>query len=200
MSMRLTTLFAAALILGVSAGAFAQPLVPQPGPEHEVLKRDVGAWDVTMEITPGPGMPPFSMTGVETNTLLGGRWLLTEYKSEMMGQVFEGHGIVGYDPTKKAYVSVWADTMSTSLSTGGEHPGCRDEHPDGVVRDAGSGGREDQGEDRRHVARSRRASRQDVPAGGGPAALHDHDLQEAQVGGARGALRPETACGSPCPS
>lgn len=118
MSMRLTTPFAAALILGVSAGAFAQPPMPQPGPEHEVLKRDVGAWDVTMEITPGPGMPPFSMTGVETNTLVGGRWLLTEYKAEMMGQVFEGHGIVGYDPAKKAYVSVWADTMSTSLSQG----------------------------------------------------------------------------------
>jgi hypothetical protein len=116
--MRLTTSFAAALLLGAAASALAQPPIPQPGPEHEVLKRDVGVWDVTMEMTPGPGMPPFTMTGVETNTLFGGLWLLTEYKSDFMGQVFEQHGISGYDPAKKTYVSVWANTMSTSLSVG----------------------------------------------------------------------------------
>ena len=116
--MRLTTSFAAALLLGAAASALAQPPIPQPGPEHEVLKRDVGVWDVTMEMTPGPGMPPFTMTGVETNTLFGGLWLLTEYKSDFMGQVFEQHGISGYDAAKKAYVSVWANTMSTSLSVG----------------------------------------------------------------------------------
>jgi hypothetical protein len=117
--MRKPVLFAAALILGAAAGAYAQPPpMPQPGPEHEVLKRDVGVWDVTMEIAPAPGMPPFTMAGVETNTLFGGRWLLSEYKSDIMGQPFEGHGIVGYDPTKKAYVTVWADMMSTSLSLG----------------------------------------------------------------------------------
>jgi len=53
-----------------------------------------------------------------TNTLFGGLWLLTEYKSDFMGQVFEQHGISGYDAAKKAYVSVWANTMSTSLSVG----------------------------------------------------------------------------------
>ena len=68
-----------------------------------------------MEIAPGPGMPPFSMTGVETNTLFGGRWLVTENKFDMMGQTFEGHGSNGYDPAKKAYISMWADTMSTSF-------------------------------------------------------------------------------------
>jgi Protein of unknown function (DUF1579) len=114
--MRRSTLFAA-LILGVSASVFAQPPLPQPGPEHEVLRKDVGTWDVTMELTPGAGMPPFSMTGVETDTLLGGRWLIAQYTFDMMGQTFEGHGITGYDPAKKAYVSTWVDTMSTSLMT-----------------------------------------------------------------------------------
>jgi len=114
--MRSTTSFAAVLLL-VAAAALAQPPMPQPGPEHDVLKRDVGVWDVTMEMT-APGMPPFQMTGVETNTLFGGLWMLTEYKSDFMGQVFEQHGISGYDAAKKAYVSVWANTMSTSLSVG----------------------------------------------------------------------------------
>jgi hypothetical protein len=71
-----------------------------------------------MDITPGPGMPPFTIIGVETNTLSGGRWLLSEYKSDVMGQAFEGHGIIGYDAEKKAYASVWTDTMSTSMSHG----------------------------------------------------------------------------------
>jgi len=111
--------FAGALVLGLAAAALAQgPPVPQPGPAHEVLKRDVGVWDTTLDIVPGPGMPPMTMTGVETNTLFAGRWLLTEFKSDMMGQPFEGHGIGGWDPQKKSYVSAWADTMATSVSRG----------------------------------------------------------------------------------
>ena len=95
--MRLTTPFAA-LVMSAAASVLAQPPMPQPGPEHDVLKRDVGVWDVTMEMT-APGMPPFQMTGVETNTLFGGLWMLTEYKSDFMGQVFEQHGISGYVAT-----------------------------------------------------------------------------------------------------
>jgi hypothetical protein len=111
------TLFLLAIVFGLAAGAFAQgPPVPLAGPEHEILKRNVGTWDVALEINIGPGMPPFTMAGVETDTLVGGRWLMTEFKSDMMGQPFESHGISGWDPDKKAYVSVTADTLSTSLT------------------------------------------------------------------------------------
>jgi len=41
--------------------------------------------------------PPVPQPG--TNTLFGGLWLLTEYKSDFMGQVFEQHGISGYVAT-----------------------------------------------------------------------------------------------------
>jgi hypothetical protein len=53
--------------------------------------------------------------GVETNTMLGDLWLVTDFKSEMMGQPFQGHGIAGYDPARKKYVSTWTDSMSTTL-------------------------------------------------------------------------------------
>ena len=107
-----------AVILALAAGAGAQgPAPPQPGPEHEILKRDAGTWDATIEMSM-PGAPPMTMTGVETSTLMAGRWLVTEWTSEMMGQPFEGHGISGWDPAKKAYVTVWVDSMNTEISHG----------------------------------------------------------------------------------
>lgn len=107
---RLVPVFALAL----SSAAFAQG-PPLPGPEHEVLKRDVGVWDSVMEMS-FPGMPPSTMTGVETNTLVAGRWLVSEYRGEVMGQAFEGRGLTGWDPAKRAYVGVWVDSMGTSIN------------------------------------------------------------------------------------
>jgi hypothetical protein len=117
--MRAATLLTATLIVGLATPLVAQgPPIPQPGPEHEILKRDVGVWDFTIDISLGPGMPTFSMMGVETNTMFADRWLLSETQSDVMGQAFEGRSISGYDPDKKAYVYVSADTMSTSFTQG----------------------------------------------------------------------------------
>src|SRR5258708_12910506 len=91
----------------------AMPPLPKPGPEHEVLKNDAGVWDATVEML-GPG-PPNVSKGVETNTMLGGLWLVTDFKSEMMSQPFQGHGVAGYDPARKKYVGTWVDSMSTGL-------------------------------------------------------------------------------------
>jgi hypothetical protein len=114
--MRSAACLAATLVLALAAGAYAQgPPPPQPGPEHEILKRDVGVWDATIEMG-FPGAPPMTMTGVETSTLVAGRWLVTEFESDMMGQTFEGRGIAGWDPNKKAYAGVWADSMNTEFS------------------------------------------------------------------------------------
>ncbi len=100
-------------------GPAAMPPAPQPGPEHAVLKNDEGTWDATVEMMMGPpGAPPSVSKGVETNTLVGGMWLVTDFKSEMMGQPFQGHGVAGYDPAKKKYVSNWVDSMSTGFSLG----------------------------------------------------------------------------------
>jgi hypothetical protein len=100
------------------AGAQAGPPAPTPGPEHQLLKNDEGVWDATVEATMAPGAPPSVSKGVETNTLMGGGlWLLSDFKSEMMGQPFQGHGVMGYDPVSKKYVGTWVDTMSTRPSS-----------------------------------------------------------------------------------
>jgi hypothetical protein len=103
------------------ADASAQPAMPmvKPGPEHDLLKKDVGTWDATVEnLMPTPGAPTSTSKGVETNKLIGGLWLVTDFKSQMMGQPFEGHGTTGYDTNKKKYVGTWVDSMSTGLMVG----------------------------------------------------------------------------------
>ena len=91
------------------------PMV-KPGPEHAILKQDVGVWDATVESTMEPGGTPEISKGVETNVLLGeGLWLIQDYRGEFLGMPFLGHTISGYDPFKQKYVGSWVDTMSPGV-------------------------------------------------------------------------------------
>lgn len=90
------------------------PSVPQPGPEHELLKKDVGTWDAVVEVVPAPGAPAEKSKGVEVNTMgCGGKCLITDFKADIMGTSFQGHGMATWDPAKKRYVGTWMDSMST---------------------------------------------------------------------------------------
>lgn len=95
------------------------PVVPKPGPEHEVLKLDAGTWNAKVELVPAPGATPITATVVETSTIgCGGTCLITDAKgSEVMpGMPFVGHGITTWDPVKKVYVGSWADNMMAGLA------------------------------------------------------------------------------------
>jgi hypothetical protein len=106
------------LALCVTSLASAQmPPMPQPGPEHEMLKKDVGTWDATVEMFMEPGGAPAVSKGTETVAMMGGFWQITEFKSEMMGQPFEGRGTMGFDPAKKKFVGTWVDTMAPGYYT-----------------------------------------------------------------------------------
>ena len=99
-----------------SARAQGAPPLPTPGPEQEVFKNDVGVWDAEVESFMEPGQPPTISKGTETSTLLGGLWLVSQFKSEWMGQPFEGFGTLGYDSARKKYVGTWVDSMSIGYS------------------------------------------------------------------------------------
>jgi len=104
-------------LVALAVPALAQmPPMPTPGPEHAMLKNDVGTWDATAEMFM-PGAPPSTSKGTETVTMMGGFWQLTEFKSEMMGQPFEGRGAMSYDPTRKKFVGTWVDTMAPAYYT-----------------------------------------------------------------------------------
>ncbi len=83
----------------------------------ERLKNDVGEWDASITITPGPGAPPQDSTGRLTGRLIsGGRWLITDFRNHTTG--FEGHGIYGYNQATKRYVGTWVDDMRGHIYVG----------------------------------------------------------------------------------
>jgi Protein of unknown function (DUF1579) len=82
------------------------------GAEHsEVFAKDVGTWDAEVEVRP-PGIDVQRSKGVMTARRLG-NWLVTDFKNE---SGFEGHGVYGWDASRKRYVGVWVDSMRTTLA------------------------------------------------------------------------------------
>jgi hypothetical protein len=105
-----------ALLVPTIAAAQGPPM-PTPGPEHAVLKEDVGTWDASIEVM-APGAPATPSQGVETNVMgCGGLCLVTDFKGQVMGGPFQGHGVTVWDPSKKAYVGSWSDSMTAGLAT-----------------------------------------------------------------------------------
>lgn len=97
-----------------SANLVAQEMaLPKPPPELDVYKSDLGAWDVEIKTWQSPGEPSVTK-GKETNRMLGGFWLLTEFQGNMMGLDFEGRGIYSYDAQKKQYFGTWVDSLSSN--------------------------------------------------------------------------------------
>jgi hypothetical protein len=105
------------------------PEAPKPSAEHAGMARAEGTWDASVEIAMGaPGTPPQLSKATETDRLCcGGLWLVTEFKSNPGSPPFEGHGITGFEPSKKKYISTWVDTELTTpmVSEGAYDPAGR---------------------------------------------------------------------------
>lgn len=95
-----------AAVLFVPAAAAQE--FPKPGPEHDLLKKMEGNWDLVMKFG---GME--SKGAVTYKMDLGGLWLTGNLESEVFGSKFQGKSLDSYDAGKKKYVSVWIDSMST---------------------------------------------------------------------------------------
>jgi hypothetical protein len=88
----------------------------QPGEHHKLLDRTVGHWTTQTKLWFTPGQPPVESTGtMDAAWILGGRYLESIHKGQMMGQGFEGRGIDGYDNASGQYVSTWMDNMGTGI-------------------------------------------------------------------------------------
>lgn len=87
-----------------------------PGAPHATLAKAAGDYTIAVKSWHAPGAPPSSDTGTATRRMiLGGRVLVEEVSSSMMGQPFTGQGLHGYDNVSGKYWSTWNDSMSTGL-------------------------------------------------------------------------------------
>jgi hypothetical protein len=75
----------ASLLLFAASTLFAQEIkFPTPQKEHEWLQQFVGNWSTDSEGSMGPGQPTMKCQGTMSCRMLGGFWILSELKSEMM--------------------------------------------------------------------------------------------------------------------
>ena len=100
-----------ALLAALSAAAVSAqaPAPATPGPEHEMLKKQIGVWDCAVK---GPGGESKGTSKVKA--INNGLWMQSNFDCDLGGMKFQGHGLDTYDATKKKYVSVWTDSMSAS--------------------------------------------------------------------------------------
>jgi hypothetical protein len=105
------------LIVACQCKAQEIPEMAAPQKEHQWLNQLVGEWDTEGEIHIAPGMEPIKSTGTDTSRMLGGFWLLSDVRGEVMGTGIEARFTIGYDAGKKKYVGSWVDSMTSYMWT-----------------------------------------------------------------------------------
>lgn len=87
------------------------PTMPPPQKEHAWLKQFAGEWEVTSEAIMEPGQPAVKCTGTMNARMLGGFWVVSDLRNEMMGMTMSAIQTIGYDPQSKKYVGTFIDSM-----------------------------------------------------------------------------------------
>ncbi len=89
--------------------------VPEPTEHHALIQRGVGEWagTVTMLV---PGLPETPIPATESVRSAGPFWTVSVFRSDFMGESYEGNGSRGYDPSTGKFQSTWLDSRSSYLS------------------------------------------------------------------------------------
>ena len=87
-----------------------------PGDMHKVLAQTEGEWTTEGKMWMDPKSEPMISKGECTyKMVLGGRYQETQFKGDMMGQQFEGKGVMAYDNFKKQFEGTWIDNMGSGI-------------------------------------------------------------------------------------
>jgi hypothetical protein len=109
---------AAAAAPGQPSAADMQAMMAaaSPGEHHKRLGNFVGHWNTTTKMWMAPGAPPSESKGtMDSELTMGGRYLVSRHKGDMMGMHFEGQETDGYDNMTGKYVTSWIDNMGTGI-------------------------------------------------------------------------------------
>ncbi len=88
----------------------------QPGPNHKVLERFIGAWSTETRVF-GMGKPmPAEKGSAQFAWLMPGRWVKSESSGSMMGMQIQSFMLLGYDNFKQSFVFSGVSTMDTFMS------------------------------------------------------------------------------------
>lgn len=95
----------------------------QPGPEHKMLAKYEGTFDMEINYYTAPGQTPMKMTGTATNKMiLDGRFLESTGEGDMGGFTMKSLTIVGFDRRHGVFTSTGFDNTGTySVSAQGEY-------------------------------------------------------------------------------
>ena len=87
-----------------------------PGKAHEMLAKSDGEWTAEVTMWMDPSGEPMKSTATTVNKMImGGRYQVSNHTGTMMGMPFEGMNLLGYDNTKKTFISTWIDNMGTGM-------------------------------------------------------------------------------------
>ena len=90
----------------------------QPGEHHEHLAKLAGKWNSKGKFWMQPGAEPTVSEGtVEVTSIMGGRWMKSDFEADFMGLPFSGLGLDGYDNLSQKHIGVWVDSMGTMMMT-----------------------------------------------------------------------------------
>lgn len=87
--------------------------MPEPGPEHDVLRRMTGIWNGAEHMHPSPWSPePQERVGRIEARMLEGFFVVSDYLQTAGDEVtFRGHGVYSWDAAAEKYVMYWFDSM-----------------------------------------------------------------------------------------
>ncbi len=86
-----------------------------PGQVHQDFAKMAGDWKAAVTMFDPSGQQMQSEATANFEMILGGRYMKSTFKGNMMGMPFEGMGLDGYDNATKEYLSTWVDNMSTGI-------------------------------------------------------------------------------------
>ena len=89
----------------------------KPGASHQLLDVFAGAWDVKITFWSDPKAAPQDSQGSSQLTwILGNRFLKEDFTGDVLGESYQGLGLMGYDAASRRFTTVWLDSLNTAIA------------------------------------------------------------------------------------